>query len=130
MEAGVACGGRRKCPDTDLARHYPTIGPQGFHHADVNGRAAGIELYLGKAALSVDGALRPVRWTGYDQNAAKYQGEVEGKLEVQKAFLDGIRGDTEISLYPELRSLLNVTLEAVSQAAEMSQSRARRPLKW
>jgi hypothetical protein len=66
-------------PDIEFARAYPTIGPQGFHLVDVNGQAAGIELYLGRAALSFKGELRPVRWTGYIQAARAYQGEVESK---------------------------------------------------
>lgn len=73
-------------PDIELARAYPTIGPQGHHVVDVNGRAAGIELYLGRAALTCAGDLRPVRWTGYDAAANAYQGEVDGKGEVQGHF--------------------------------------------
>ncbi len=48
-------------PDTELARRYPTVGPQGEHLVDVNGKAASIELYLGQAALTKGGALRRVR---------------------------------------------------------------------
>ncbi len=48
-------------PDTDLARDYPTIGPQGKHSVDVNGKAGSIELYLGRHNLTrQDGTLSPV----------------------------------------------------------------------
>jgi hypothetical protein len=84
-----------RLPDTDLARTYPTVGPQGEHVLDVNGQAASIELYLGRDVLTVNGALRPVRWTGYNQAARAYQGEVEGKTEVEAAFLDTIATFTD-----------------------------------
>lgn len=49
---------------------------------DVNGQAAGIELYLGERALREGETLRPVRWTGFVSAANAYQGEVEGKNQV------------------------------------------------
>ncbi len=53
-------------PDLELARNYPTLGPQGISSMDVNGLAAGIELYLGDDVLrQSDGALTPVQWRGY-----------------------------------------------------------------
>jgi len=73
-------------PDSDIARAYPTIGPSGPAVLDVNGHGAGIELYLGREALTRNGELRPVRWTGYNHLAGKYQGEVEGKGEVLDTF--------------------------------------------
>lgn len=76
-----------KLPDIDLAKSYPTLGPQGAHEVDVNGRAASIEMYLGRQNLvGCDGKLRPVRWHGYLQKARAYQGEIDGKAEVVKAF--------------------------------------------
>lgn len=77
-------------PDSDVAKAYPTVGPSGPAILDVNGQAAGIELYLGREALLRDGELRPVRWTGYIASAGKYQGEVEGKGEVFEAFRKNI----------------------------------------
>ena len=68
-----------RLPDINIARGYPTVGPQGTHSVDVNGRAAGIELYLGREALTMSGKLRRVRWTGYIKSADVYQGEVESK---------------------------------------------------
>ena len=76
-----------RLPDTEFARRYPTIGPQGCHVVDVNGTAASIELYLGRDALTVNGESRPVRWVGYNSSIGSYQGEVEDKAQVVKAFL-------------------------------------------
>ncbi len=79
-------------PDCDIARQYPTEGPQGFTRMDVNGLAASIELYLGSVALSDDnGKLRPVRWTGYDVKAGRYQGVVEGKSQIEQKFVTELK---------------------------------------
>lgn len=70
-----------------MARHYPSIGPQGKHTVDVNGKAASIELYLGKQNLiDAQGELIPVRWGGPAGKNGKYQGEVEGRSEIHKRF--------------------------------------------
>lgn len=114
-------------PDINLARTYPTIGPLGHHDADINGKACSIELYLGKAALSSNGALRPVRWTGYDKSADSYQGEVDEKNAVQETFLSAVRsgtGDPE-SDYPEMQLVLQTILKAVALTAEKAQEQAR-----
>lgn len=74
-------------PDIKLAEKYPTVGPQGDGVANVNGRAASIELYLGRHSLNDErGNLRPVRWTGYVPPIKTYQGEVECKAEIQARF--------------------------------------------
>ena len=39
-------------PDIDLARKYPTIGPNGEELLNINGRGCSIELFLGKDILS------------------------------------------------------------------------------
>jgi len=76
-----------KLPDSQIARDYPTNGPGGAVRIDVNGQAAGIELYLGRDALmSENHELRPVRWGGYVPAVERYQGEVEGKNAVIEAF--------------------------------------------
>jgi hypothetical protein len=74
-------------PDIELARAYETIGPEGEHVADVNGRAGAIELYLGKHSLTLaSGRLSPVRWTSFDRGAKQYQGEVEDKPQIHDRF--------------------------------------------
>ncbi|MES2056279.1 MAG: HEPN/Toprim-associated domain-containing protein [Pseudomonadota bacterium] len=76
-------------PDCALAHDYPTVGPQGPVRMNVNGLACGIELYLGRYALEDEsGALRPVRWIGYNHKLSRYQGVVEGKDEIAKRFLE------------------------------------------
>lgn len=108
-------------PDIELARRYPTIGPSGPAEVDVNGSAAGIELYLGENALRRHGVLRPVRWTGYVPSAAKYQGEVEGKSEVLRAFLDGITRmaskEAARAQFPELAAVWQRIFGLVEQNA-------------
>jgi hypothetical protein len=74
-------------PDTDLARHYPTLGPSGLSDMDVNGLAASIELYLGVDVLTQpDGKLSPVQWTSYIEGMKVYQGRVLHKTDIQKRF--------------------------------------------
>lgn len=116
-------------PDIELARSYPTIGPQGRHDADVNGRACGIELYLGRSALSSNGTLRPVRWTGYDHRTDTYQGEVDEKEAVQEAFLTQMRDSTcnIDTAYPEMQLVWKTILDAIARTAERAQEQGRLP---
>ena len=111
-----------RLPDTELARSYPTIGPQGCHVVDVNGRAAGLELYLGRSMLTVDGNLSPVRWTGYDKTADAYQGEVEAKLKIQKAFFRALNTFSTPSearaTFPELAKAWEAIFDVVERSAE------------
>ena len=66
---------------------YPTDGPDGRALSNIDGRACAIELYLGKEALTdSQGQLRPVRWGGYNDKVARYQGQVVGKDDIQKHF--------------------------------------------
>jgi hypothetical protein len=87
----------------------------------VNGSAAGIELYLGREALMLDGALRPVRWTGFVQAAQKYQGEVEGKADVLAAFLqkiDAVKTPEEArAVFPELEQVWQSIFDLVEKQA-------------
>jgi hypothetical protein len=79
-------------PDLDLARAYPTFGPQGNSIMDVNGLAGSIELYLGCDVLnSPDGDFEPVQWTGYQAKIKRYQGEVYNKAAIQRAFRSKVR---------------------------------------
>jgi len=116
-------------PDIELGRSYPTIGPQGSHEADINGRACGIELYLGRVALSSNGLLRPVRWTGYDKVTDTYQGEVDEKDAVQEAFLATMRSDSGDvdNDYPEMLLVWQAILQAATRTAEAAQGLARLP---
>jgi hypothetical protein len=83
-------------PELDLATDYPVLDWQGPEsagrmpeYADVNGRAASIELYLGRDVLTrPDGTLYPVRWTRGDRTAGPRQGKFDDqdKAAIHKAF--------------------------------------------
>ena len=119
-----------RLPDIELAREYPTVGPQGGHRNDINGLACGIELYLGEAALSADGALRPVRWTGKVGDA--WQGDVENKKAVRDRFLAEVqRGDVVAEReFPEMALVWRSILDAATKNAEAAQAQARPPPEW
>lgn len=113
-------------PNIKLAEKYPTIGPEGRGVANVNGRAASIELYLGKHALNDErGNLRPVRWTGYFPPAKHYQGEVESKAEIQTAFFNCIpdvaNAKAARKAFPELAQVWQTIFKTVEQS--MSEAR-------
>jgi hypothetical protein len=96
-----------KLPDIQLARAYPTIGPQGEHKIDINGRAVSIELFLGRNNLSADdGTLIPVTWNGFVSAVRQYQGEISEKRRVFERFLEETNRDEGFSSYrarfPEL----------------------------
>lgn len=83
-------------PDIALAKSYPTVGPQGDHLVDVNGRAVGIELFLGKHNLvDASGTYYPIRWTHYFSGAETYHGEVSDKSTVQANYFTDIKTQTD-----------------------------------
>jgi hypothetical protein len=81
-------------PTLELAKHYPTLGPPthdspdvSIGHADLNGSACSIEMYLGQDVLESEaGTLRPVQWTSFISSLGRYQGEITGKKEIHKKF--------------------------------------------
>lgn len=111
-----------RLPDIEIARAYPTIGPQGNHAMNINGRACSIELYLGNKALMKNGELRPVRWAGYVSIADAYQGEVEGKSEVEGEFFASADthgfGEPARLAYPELAQIWEAIFAAVEASSE------------
>lgn len=104
-------------PDIELARAYPTIGPQGAHTVDINGTAASIELYLGRRNLTVDGDLLPVRWGGYVDKMKAYQGEVQGKTDIVKRFVTDLETHADPieaqAAFPELLSVWQAVFAAL-----------------
>jgi len=104
-------------PPAETGRRYPTVSPQGGIAMDVNGLACGIEIYLGRAALSRPGGeLRPVLWTGFDPRLKRYQGEVEGKSDVIEQFMALLRScsrpDEARARFSDLARLLTVVAAA------------------
>lgn len=77
-----------KLPALKMLRKYPTIGPSGPRHMNVNGLAGSIELYLGDDVLREGGELAPVQWSAYNSVIEKYQGSVLEKDKIQKRFKD------------------------------------------
>lgn len=97
-------------PDIELGRSYPTIGPQGAHEVDINGRAVSIELFLGRHnMIGPDGSLIPVVWSNYVQSIQQYQGAIRDKKGVLQRFMRDIEADGEAAdyrtRYPELAML-------------------------
>lgn len=102
-------------PDIELARRYPTIGPEGVRRMDVNGAACAIELFLGRRSLiDEQGQLRPVRWSQWNKGADRYQGELEGKDAVQITFLASLDASPAIlrRRFPEMCALLQTIFDA------------------
>ena len=76
-----------RLPTLELAKSYPTIGPQGEVCVNVNGLACSIELYLGTDILKdQEGGLMPIQWKGYNQTLKQYQGEILNKEKIQDAY--------------------------------------------
>lgn len=90
-------------PDLELARRYPTIGPPTCdapegrqEHADINGAACSIELYLGRDLLvREDGSLPPVQWRSFVPGMNRYQGEITNKAALQQDFQTKVRTATD-----------------------------------
>lgn len=105
-------------PDNDLAKTYPTLGPNGKEILDVNGRACSIELFLGTDVLSESDGLIPIHWKGYNDKTKTYQGEVMKKGLIQSKFSDKCkaledRGEIlENDNWSEMRILLNALFSA------------------
>jgi hypothetical protein len=74
-------------PPIAVASNYPTSGPSGLVHMDVNGLAGSLELYFGEDVLRrTDGTFAPVHWRGFDNAVRAYQGEIENKGSLQDKF--------------------------------------------
>lgn len=74
-------------PTIAVASNYPTSGPSGLVHMDVNGLAGSLEIYFGEDVLRrTDGTFTPVHWRGFDPAVRAYQGELENKASLQEKF--------------------------------------------
>jgi hypothetical protein len=107
-----------KLPVCDQLRRFPTIGPDGPGHADINGSAASIECFL-DLAQRCDGPAR-VRWTNYDKLQKSWQGALIGKERYVRKFLKSKVHDPSYD-YTKLQLVLDVI---VSTAVALSGSAA------
>lgn len=78
-------------PDIDLAKKYPTIGPNGTSVQNINGSACSIELYFGEDILKEGGTLTPVQWKSLDNRINKYQGEIINKDMLKQKFMGKLK---------------------------------------
>jgi hypothetical protein len=122
-------------PDIQLARTYPTRGPNGDARQDVNGRAASIELYLGEDVLRDPlGGFTHVLWKSRHDGIGRYQGEVEQKDEIRKRFLEKLaRCERDTSLidensWREMRILLREVFRAFQSYGDTDRRRSAKPV--
>lgn len=78
-------------PDTELAKKYPTVGPNGESVQDINGLACSIELYYGEDILEEDGELMPIQWKSLDRRVNRYQGVIRNKDSLKMRFMRKLR---------------------------------------
>lgn len=82
-------------PDLALARAYPALSPPpappgSRQTEDVNGRACGIEMYLGVDVLTDNGVLEPVQWS-LAPTGQCLQGSLLNKKRVQDRYTDKVK---------------------------------------
>ena len=98
-------------PPIEFAKKYPTIGPNGIQFMDINGFAGSIEMYLGKDCLKENEEFIPIQWTGYIESIGQYQGVINKKEYVQKAFREKVKNFDYLSYnindWNELISIIN-----------------------
>ncbi|HME25079.1 MAG TPA: HEPN/Toprim-associated domain-containing protein [Acetobacteraceae bacterium] len=92
-----------RLPDSPDFAEFDTIGPNGRHKTNINGRAAAIECYL-------DLGNRPiVRWTSFNSRADTYQGELIDKTRYMREFLDQ-RGPAAGYDYSRIEAVLDMII--------------------
>lgn len=77
-----------KYPDLEIAKKYPTLGPNGEIIMDVNSCACSLEMYLGENILKENNKFIPIQWKGYNEKLGKYQGVISKKDHVKNSFLE------------------------------------------
>jgi hypothetical protein len=71
-------------PELEEFRSFPTQGPEGLHHSDINRRAAAIECYLDLDVADYPPAK--VVWTNHKKSLGTYQGALEHKDAYSREF--------------------------------------------
>jgi hypothetical protein len=102
-----------KLPDARSLERFATIGPNGRHEANINGRAAAIECYLN---LPLDAC---VRWTSFSDKIGEYQGELINKERYARAFLDQKR-ILDGYRYDNIAAILDLIVDAAVAMRERS----------
>jgi len=100
-----------KLPDSPDFAEFGTIGPNGRHKADINGRAAAIECYLDLGAQPL------VRWTSFNTRTDTYQGELVHKTSYMRSFLDQ-RERVEGYDYSRIEAVLNMIITSCIRMRE------------
>lgn len=101
-------------PPLGMADSYPCIGPSGEDRQNVNGRAASIEMYLGRDVLEGDAGILPVvRWGAFDAGLRDYQGEIESKRQVLERFREKARRgySPDDSTWSDLRAVWTAIID-------------------
>jgi hypothetical protein len=101
-------------PNLELAKNYPTIGPNGENRMNVNGIACSIEMYLGKDVLkSKKNDYIPIELKGHEKSMNEYQGEISEKNLVQRRFEKKIKQEKiNPSEWTEMKELINSIMVA------------------
>jgi hypothetical protein len=101
-----------RLPDSPTFADFQTIGPNGRHRADINGRAAAIECYLDLAGQPL------VRWNNYNTKTETYQGDLIDKTGYMRTFLDQ-RARADGYDYSGIKAVLDMIIENCVQMREV-----------
>ena len=103
-------------PELELAKEYPTLGPNGKENMNINGKACSIELFLGQDVLTENDELIPVHWKGYNEKTQTYQGEVMNKSLIQNKYREKVNkalsNETDDGNWTEMIQLLESIFSA------------------
>ncbi|HYG89162.1 MAG TPA: HEPN/Toprim-associated domain-containing protein [Azospirillum sp.] len=100
-----------KLPNSPDFAGFDTVGPNGRHMADINGRTAAIECYLDLGEAPV------VRWTSFNSRSNTYQGELVGKTDYMRTFLSQ-RTQVEGYNYSRIEAVLDMIIARCARMRE------------
>jgi hypothetical protein len=109
-----------KLPDLPGFKNFETVGPSGYHQADINGRGAAIECYLDV------GSSPMVRWKNYVRELGIYHGEIEGKGDVAGRFY-GIADAKEEYDFSKISAVLDMVISECVYMRETALLKALEP---
>jgi hypothetical protein len=96
-----------KLPDLPQFEEFDTVGPNGTHRSNINGKAAAIECYLDLGTEAV------VRWSNFNTTQQSYHGALIAKDDYKKSFLKQQRKISGYD-YSKLNEVLNlITVTAI-----------------